>query len=245
MAVVGASASGEDISREIAGVAEAVYLSSQLGPGADTEAGFGPRGNIWRRPFVTAVAERAVTFGAGGAPVDVDVILWCTGYSYAFPFLAGLPDLRADDCVEPLYEHVFAPRYGASLSFVGLPFKVVPFPQFELQAVWIAKCLSGAATLPAGAEMARRAEGFTADLAERKVLRRHTHKMGDQQWEYNDFLAEQCGIPKLPPWRKAMYERTGANKRANPETYRDVHQDQDLAEEAHRSFATAAVATKA
>lgn len=34
---------------------------------------------------------------------------------------------------------MFVPGLGPSLSFVGLPWKVVPFPQFELQAKLIAR----------------------------------------------------------------------------------------------------------
>ncbi len=39
------------------------------------------------------------------------------------------------------YQHMFVPKLGHSLSFVGLPWKVVPFPQFELQAKLIARYL--------------------------------------------------------------------------------------------------------
>ena len=41
--------------------------------------------------------------------------------------------------VSPLYQHVFPPAYAPSLSFIGLPWKVVPFPQYELQAKWVAR----------------------------------------------------------------------------------------------------------
>lgn len=37
------------------------------------------------------------------------------------------------------YQHMFVPAIGSSLSFVGLPWKIVPFPQFELQAKYIAR----------------------------------------------------------------------------------------------------------
>ena len=43
---------------------------------------------------------------------------------------------------------MFPPAYAPTLSFVGLPWKVVPFPQFELQAKWISRALSGRARLP-------------------------------------------------------------------------------------------------
>lgn len=46
-------------------------------------------------------------------------------YLYSFPFLDSNGKVFVDDnCVGPLYEHVFAAAFGASLSFVGLPWKV-------------------------------------------------------------------------------------------------------------------------
>jgi hypothetical protein len=38
---------------------------------------------------------------------------------------------------------MFVPELGHTLSFVGLPWKVVPFPQAELQAKLIARCVAG------------------------------------------------------------------------------------------------------
>lgn len=62
---------------------------------------------------------------AEGAAVAADVILYCTGYRYHFPFL-DLDELTVDDenRVGPLYKHVFPPKYAPNLSFVGLPVKV-------------------------------------------------------------------------------------------------------------------------
>lgn len=91
-------------------------------------------------------------------------------YKYAFPFLPGTtqlsppgaqaaphapasqeqhasaaePDLSAvvvskGQHVEPLWLHIFPPL-APSLAFIGLPWKVVPFPQFELQAKLVARC---------------------------------------------------------------------------------------------------------
>ena len=62
------------------------------------------------------------------------------------------------------------------------------------------------------------------------MLARYTHQLGDKQWEYKDWLAEQCGpdVPKTEQWRRKMYEATGQNKREFPDRYRDVWQDDDL-----------------
>lgn len=70
-----------------------------------------------------------------------------------------MPFLRSDivdtsrSHVRPLYQHLLHPGYGASLSFIGLTFKVVPFPQFEVQTRFVARLLSGKAQLPSETEM--------------------------------------------------------------------------------------------
>jgi len=59
------------------------------------------------------------------------------------------PTYRLRACrVSPLYKHLFPPRYAPSLSFVGLPWKIVPFPLYELQSRWVARLLAGRVQLP-------------------------------------------------------------------------------------------------
>jgi hypothetical protein len=50
--------------------------------------------------------------------------------------------------VRPLYQHMFHPTFRESLTFIGLTFKIVPFPQFELQSKLVARVLSGKVELP-------------------------------------------------------------------------------------------------
>jgi hypothetical protein len=75
------------------------------------------------------------------------------GYHYSMPFLEkGIVDTSKSH-VRPVFQHLLHPHYGATLSFMGLPFKIVPFPQFELQAKYIARLLSGKAQLPDRSKM--------------------------------------------------------------------------------------------
>lgn len=65
--------------------------------------------------------------GAGEPSVvkDIDVLLFCTGYSYDFPFLPADCGVAVHDSkqVAPLFEHVFSIT-DPTLAFVGLPWKV-------------------------------------------------------------------------------------------------------------------------
>eukprot|EP00959_Pyramimonas_sp_CCMP1952_P240876 5034129-Pyramimonas_sp.AAC.1 len=53
------------------------------------------------------------------------------------------------------FGHTCAARLAQAptLSLIGIPWKIIPFPQFELQSKWVARVLSGRVTLPTQAEM--------------------------------------------------------------------------------------------
>lgn len=250
--VLGAMASGEDLSREIATVACHVVLAARgFVPGApkdDFPVESYPKNTSLKPGIVELIPERSgVKFEDGSVEYDVDVILYATGYQYAFPFLANAAvDNSAisavDNCVSPLYKHVFPPALAPSLSFIGLPWKVVPFPQFETQARWIAKALSGAAPLPPRREMRLDADAFEESLEKKGIARRHAHRMGDAQFAYNDELRALCGHPPLGAWRAEMYAATGARKRSQPASYRDgpIPWSDEDARFAARAEATAA-----
>jgi hypothetical protein len=116
-----------------------------------------------------------------------------------------------------------------TLSFVGIPWKVIPFPLFELQSKWVAQVLSRRVALPSLEDMAAAVERFESQLEPTGATpRRHAHCLGDDQFAYNDRLAALCGVPPLPDWRRAMYKATGLNKRARPERYRDEWSDEEI-----------------
>lgn len=77
------------------------------------------------------------------------------------------------------------------------------------------------------------------DLEARGIPVRHTHMQGDSQWAYNDEVGSLAGRGMTTePWRSKMYLATGRNKRAHPETYRDLWTDLDSVAEAKESFST-------
>jgi len=174
-----------------------------------------------------------VKFKSGGS-VSADVILHCTGYLYYFPFLDTQGEVGVDDnCVGPLYEHVFPPSLAPSLAFVGLPWKVVPFQLCELQSRWIAMALSGKATLPSRQEMMNSVQDFYAKLAVSDKTKRFAHYLATSQHEYDNWLAKQTGSACVETWRVEVFEAHWRNRRQNPETYRDVWFDEELRQEAY------------
>eukprot|EP00798_Chlamydomonas_sp_ICE-L_P014527 gene14527-20558_t len=231
--VVGASNSGDDIAREVSTVSDKVLLSARtwkaeqsLGPDSTP---FGSNCNIYRYPLVESLTpEGMATFPAGVPAHAVDAIIYATGYKYSFPFLQTdneSPPLVSSEqsTVEPLYQHMFPPEYAPWISFMGIPWKVVPFPMCEFQTKWIARLLSGRVELPSVEEMRTAIQAMEDKRAREGIPERWTHMMGEAQWEYFDWLSEACGgdVPPLPAWRTKMYAATSMNKKVNTDSYRN------------------------
>ncbi|CAA7041579.1 unnamed protein product [Microthlaspi erraticum] len=125
-----------------------------------------------------------------------------------------------DNRVGPLYKHIFPPPLAPWLSFVGIPCKVIPFPMFELQSKWIAGVLSGRIMLPS-----EEIKKLYATLEGEGIPKRHTHSLGSNHFEYNDWLALQYGCSGTEEWRKEMFLMSFMRKMENPETYGDGWED--------------------
>lgn len=101
---------------------------------------------------------RALRFEDGSVEADVDAVVFCTGYFYAFPFLhleaaPGHPPVVTDGaCARHLYEHLlYIP--DPTLAFIGIPQRVVPLPLSEAQSAWLARVWAGRLPVPTTAAM--------------------------------------------------------------------------------------------
>lgn len=195
VAVWGTSASGFDLANEVGGVAESVYWCGNVFTGA-TNLGENKRG----LPSPKKIDESGrLCFGDPEYHVEVDMILFCTGYHYDFPFLeAGIVDVE-DNWVHPLYQDIVPPD-DPSLGFIGLPFLIVPFPVFEMQARWFVKQLVSEFSLPDVSERKAQFQRKIDGLVEASVLKRHYHRLGEAQVAYFNGLAEQSGCDPMPAW---------------------------------------------
>ncbi|KAL6349005.1 hypothetical protein AAG906_033661 [Vitis piasezkii] len=229
------AASAVDISMDIAQVAKAVHIASR-----SVEAGILKKNMLilTRIMQIESVQKDGTVIFYDGSVVLADVILHCTGYKYHFPFLDTSGIVTVDDNrVGPLYKHIFPPHLAPGLSFVGLLWKVLPFPMFEFQSKWIAGALSGRIGLPSQEEMMADVSAFYLSLEASDTPKHYTHNLADSQFEYDDWLALECGIPGVEEWRKKMYEATAKNKKVRPDKYRDEWEDEDLMLEAQKDFA--------
>ncbi|KAL4602541.1 hypothetical protein ACB092_10G059500 [Castanea dentata] len=226
--VIGSSESAFDISQEVATVAKEVHIAART----VLDGVFGKQlayDNMWLHPMIDSVNEDCYVYFQDGSFVIADIILHCTGYKYHFPFLETNGVVTVDDNrVGPLYKHVFPPTLAPWLSFVGLTYKTIPFPTFELQSKWIAGVLSNRFTLPSQEEMIEDVETFYSSLEASGTPKRYTHCVANNQVGYNTWLADQCGCPAFEEWRKQMCYDTFKRRLTQPQSYRDEWEDQHL-----------------
>ncbi|KAJ4293321.1 monooxygenase [Kalmusia sp. IMI 367209] len=146
--VVGNSASGSDISTQIAQYSQHPLLWSSRSASI-----FKPAPSPLKRELPPIsnflLPNRSVEFEDGTVETDVDAIVFATGYFYSLPFLEDVkPKLIHDGShVQGTYKHLFyAPR--PTLSFLALPQRVIPFPIAEAQSAVLARVYSGRLSLP-------------------------------------------------------------------------------------------------
>lgn len=216
--VLGVSASGVDLHREIASVANHVYFCG------DAFNGLAPDrrvvGNVSYCPDVGSLdREGRVRFVDGSASDPIDSFVFCTGYHFSFPFADDLVTVD-DNWIKPIHQHLLHIDHP-TLAFIGLPLRIIPFPLFQMQARWLAKLLRADFELPTGRQMhAAETARHEAHLAS-GGKQHNTHLLGQDQTAYFNLLAGQCGEPPLPDWREAVASAHYENARRHPGSYHD------------------------
>ncbi|KAL3018340.1 hypothetical protein AAZX31_05G022900 [Glycine max] len=227
--VVGNSFSGQEISMELVKVVKELHLSSKS---LDIYEGLSKviskHENFHLRPQIETLREDGTVIFNDGSSIIADTILYCTGYTYSFPFLDTKGMVVVDDNrVGPLYEHTFPPALAPSLSLVGIPRRILGLPFFESQGKWVAQLLSGKKALPSYEEMMKSIKEFYHSKEEAGIPKHYTHEIEgfDPILQYCDKYAENVGLPKLQEWRKDLCVSAVVNLFINLETYRDSWND--------------------
>nr|XP_020670361.1 dimethylaniline monooxygenase [N-oxide-forming] 2-like isoform X1 [Pogona vitticeps]XP_020670362.1 dimethylaniline monooxygenase [N-oxide-forming] 2-like isoform X1 [Pogona vitticeps] len=106
-------------------------------------------GAVIVKPLVKEFTESSAIFEDGTVEENVDVIIFATGYTVAFPFL-DKSVIEVENNRVPLYKHVFPPHLEKpTLAFIGLIQPLGPImPTAELQARWATRIFKGLSSLP-------------------------------------------------------------------------------------------------
>jgi dimethylaniline monooxygenase (N-oxide forming) len=130
-------------------------------------------GRITPKPNIERIEGHGVRF-TDGTSVEVDTIVWCTGYRVTFPFLSSAVMEVKGNRVS-LFRRVVHPE-APGLYFIGLvqPLGAI-MPIAELQSEWVADLFEGSAALPEPEVMRREIEREEAAMRKRYVAStRHT-----------------------------------------------------------------------
>ncbi|XBH88619.1 hypothetical protein VPH35_075884 [Triticum aestivum] len=238
LVVVGCAESGKDIALDLC--RHAAYEATAATPAMSRM--LANHGDVLR--LHTRIhrlhADGRVEF-ADGSSVVADTVIYCTGYTYSFPFLdmGGAVTIDTDGhVVGPLFEHVFPPSLAPSLSFVGVARKVLIPWFFEAQARWVAQVLSGRRALPSEEEMLRSVEEHLRAREAAGVARKHTHNIaGIEPEKMYEFGERYSDLPPLEEWKKELVMSSLASMLADVETFRDrAYDDSEIVRKGLRGW---------
>jgi cation diffusion facilitator CzcD-associated flavoprotein CzcO len=165
--VVGNSASGADISAQVAAHCQQPLLwsSKSVSLFSATHSSAKRRDVPPIKRFI--LENRGVEFEDGTIESNIDAVMFATGYFYSLPFLENVkPALITDGShVNHTYQHIFyAPQ--PTLSFLALNQRVIPFPIAEAQSSVIARVYSGRLSLPSHTEMQKWEQDVIAEAGD-------------------------------------------------------------------------------
>jgi dimethylaniline monooxygenase (N-oxide forming) len=152
--------------------------------------------------------ETAVSLSDGTTLDNIDVVVFCTGYTAAFPFLDGVWD-RKEQAKATFYRHMLpAQEQLQGIAFVGMTSSLPSlFPIAEMQSRWLAECwacrpLNNDGLLYSKKEL----NEFKAEIQERKesLLYREKFSFLFDSFGYTDMLAAELGC--RPPAGEDLLE---------------------------------------
>lgn len=217
--VFGAGPSGLDISIELAQANAQVVLSH----GKPTFTFPLPPG-IHQSPSLARVMEDGSVQFTDNSQAQADVLMFCTGYKFSFPFLCHEQlhlDIR-DHLIAPLYRFILPPAFP-SLFFIGICKTICPFPHFHCQVQFALSVLDGTMTLPSQEEMQTEVQAMMSRKLAVGIPERHFLKMESEQWTYHQSLAEIGKFPPLPPVIQSLYEEVSRQRKKHPQNYRNLN----------------------
>ncbi len=219
VAIVGTASSGADLSQEIAVAAERVYWC-----GSEKAARLKKTEHLKNvtscGPIRSLIDDGRIELEDRTLIGPVDSLVFATGYHYRFRFLSEELIRVRDNWVTPLYQDLLCITQP-TLALIGLPFKIIPFPIFQIQARWFARMLNGEFDLPTVSRMHEAKDARAEQLRSAGILQRNYHALDNEQYDYYDRLAQECGDSPLPDWYRELGQAARRHVQRWPGCFRD------------------------
>ncbi|KAI8323690.1 FAD/NAD(P)-binding domain-containing protein [Martensiomyces pterosporus] len=126
-----------------------------------------------------------------------DTIIYATGYLSVYPYIHESRDLETPNSsptsllpftdghiVNGLYKYLVYIN-NPTLGILGIPFKIVPFPLYEYQALYLSQLYQGNLQLPSAAKMRDEWETLVASRPRKQI-----NEMGMGQVEYQNEIVD-------------------------------------------------------
>ena len=134
-------------------------------------------GQIVAKPGIERLGERSISF-VDGSTEDIDVIIWCTGYDTAMPFMPGSPTTTP-----PLYLRML-PTDSGGLAFIGyVSQRGALMPVVEAQARLAASYATGTYVPPPRLEMEDEMRRYAKEIR-RRYFHTERHALEVEQGPY-------------------------------------------------------------
>lgn len=191
--IIGAGPSGMDLCHEISRVAKRVTLSHHMAETPQTQF----RPNVDQKPDVKTINPDGRIQFTDDSIEHYNVIFYCTGFRYAFPFLSVDCGVYVEEnCVQPLYKHCLNIE-GPTMAFIGIPFYVCAAQMCDLQARFALQYWSGRKAMPHRQQMLDDMRREMDGRLKRGLKKRQAHMMGENQVCADGFIFSSVYLQQM------------------------------------------------
>ncbi|KAK3082703.1 hypothetical protein FSP39_003185 [Pinctada imbricata] len=199
VAILGGFRTAEDVALQIEEKARKVYVCHRT---PDFPVSF-PKSIEQRPPFVR-MTEKGVVFPDGNE-LNVDAVIFCTGYRYTFPYLKdGLINITENRII-PLYKHIVHMKYP-SLVFPGVPQPYAYFPFLHQTAKFAVRVIDGRIKLPSEQEMVEESADDYKSRIQEGFKPKYAHFVLHHMWDLDKELSKLGQFEHLPPVLEKLLE---------------------------------------
>lgn len=178
--------------------------------------------NLFQKPSICGFTKNSIIL-TNGELIEVDVVIYCTGYCYSFEFLD--PDFMqvSNNHVSPLYLHLVHSDYP-TIFFIGICNLIIPFTHFDVQMRYAVSVLTGLTKLPSKADMEKWIRN-DIEYRRKNVPSKQMHFLGPRLWDYLKELATlgNFSISDIPPVLNEIFHFCHRYRVQNFLTYRQCN----------------------
>ncbi|KAI1704767.1 flavin-binding monooxygenase-like domain-containing protein [Ditylenchus destructor] len=235
--VIGGGPSGSDIALQLAEYAKKVYLSHKL-PFEDNA--FPPNCSVV--PGVVDAEPNCLILSDGQRLIDLDTVIYCTGYKHSFPFLEPTKVLQTPGngaYTSPLYQHCIHTKYWDSLFVTGLTFQIFPMFDHEIHlALAFMLHVITPETVGGLDKMKHWETDRLRQLAERKTQLKYLHRLCDPSvvscdpWPHFEWIRQTItsnpkvnfplNLKPIPAVAAKIYEHVHEQRRKDLQNYKTL-----------------------